>query len=163
MKQGKNQHYWLLKTEPDTFSMDDLMRSPQQSTLWEGVRNYQARNFMRDDMRVSDLAFFYHSSCKVPGIIGTVTITKIGLPDLTACDPQSPYFDPKATLDNPRWWTVQVQFHTRFATPITLHDMKQQPALADMPLLQRGNRLSILPITSSQWKNVMELTCHKTP
>lgn len=160
MKAGKNQRYWLLKTEPDTFSFADLARSPHQSTLWEGVRNYQARNFMRDDMQKGDLAFFYHSSCKEPAIMGVVTITEVGLPDVTAMDPQSPYYDPKASPTDPRWFLVQVQLKTGFQTPITLHTLKQNPALVDMALLKPGNRLSVLPITSDHWKTVMELTCH---
>lgn len=165
MKTRKKPRYWLLKSEPDCFSLTDLERSPKQVTVWDGVRNYQARNFMRDDMQPGDLAFFYHSSCKIPAIVGTVTITKVGIADITALDPKSEYYDPKATPMEPRWYTVQVQFKERFADPVTLQALRQERDLADMALLQRGNRLSILPITPSQWETVKELTCHqlKTP
>lgn len=161
MKPRKNQRYWLLKSEPDSFSIDDLEHSPQQSTVWDGVRNYQARNFMRDEMQIGDLAFFYHSNCKTPGIVGIMTVTQIHVPDVTALDPSSPYYDPKATPSNPRWFTVWVQFKTRFENPVTLQALKQEPALTNMTLLQRGNRLSILPIPPEHWKIVMELTCLK--
>lgn len=157
MKTHKNKHFWLLKSEPDTFSIDDLERSFEQSTLWDGVRNYQARNFMRDDMQQGDLAFIYHSSCKIPAIMGIATVTHINLPDVTAWDPASEYYDPKSTPDNPRWFTVQVQFKRRFRSPITLQTLKETPALAPMALLQRGNRLSILPITEEQWQIILSM------
>lgn len=157
MSAKSQQRYWLFKSEPSTFSITDLANAPKQSTLWDGVRNYQARNFMRDDMQVGDLGFFYHSSCKTPGIMGIVTITQTQQTDITALDPKSPYFDPKATADNPRWITVVVTLKQQFKEPISLETLKAQPKLADMPLLKRGNRLSILPISNQQWHLMLTL------
>lgn len=157
MAPSTKKHYWLFKSEPESFSITDLAKSPKKSTLWDGVRNYQARNFMRDEMQVGDLAFFYHSSCKIPAIMGVVEVTRTQQPDVTALDPQSPYYDPKATPDNPRWITVIVTLKEQFKTPIPLTTLKTLPELADMPLLKRGNRLSILPIAAKEWKMILSL------
>jgi predicted RNA-binding protein with PUA-like domain len=143
--------FWLMKSEPNVFSIDDLMARPNQIEPWEGVRNYQARNFMRE-MAESDLAFFYHSNCKVAGIVGVMKIVKAAYVDDSAFDENSPYFDAKSTVEKPRWWRVDVQFVEKFEQPITLHELKTKSELADFQLVQRGNRLSILPVTEMQWQ-----------
>lgn len=150
-------NYWLMKSEPDTFSIEDLQKAHLQTTSWEGVRNYQARNFMRDEFQVGDLAFFYHSSCKVPGIVGIMEVIRIGEPDKTAWDPKSPYFDPKSTHATPRWYLVDVKLKEKFTTPITLAALKSQPKLSTMQLIQKGNRLSILPLTKAQWQTILKM------
>ncbi|GAB4357268.1 MAG: EVE domain-containing protein [Methylohalobius crimeensis] len=147
--------YWLLKSEPSAFSIDDLARSPHQTDHWDGVRNYQARNFMRDQMRVGDLAFFYHSNCKPPAIVGIVRIVRSGYPDHTAWDPDSPYFDPKSTSDHPRWYMVDVQLERKFSHPVTLPEMKVHPELAEFRLLKKGNRLSVMPVDPEHWHFIL--------
>lgn len=149
--------YWLMKSEPDTFGIDDLMRRPRQTEHWDGVRNYQARNMLRDEMKKGDQAFFYHSSCEEPGIVGVVDIVRAAYPDFTAFDPDSPYFDPKSTPDAPRWFMVDVRFSRKLERTITLAELKLQPTLADFPLLRRGNRLSILPVSAEAWKFILGL------
>lgn len=142
--------YWLMKSEPDEFSIDDLASAPRRITPWSGVRNYQARNFMRDLMEVGDLAFFYHSSCPEPGIAGIVEVASAAYPDATQFDPASPYYDPKATPEKPRWFNVDVKFKrkTRF---LPLKELKGHPELASMLVLKPGNRLSITPVTPREW------------
>ncbi len=149
--------YWLLKSEPNCFSLDDLKHAPNQTTHWDGIRNYQARNFMRDDMQVGDQAFFYHSSCKQPGIVGTMEVIKPAYPDHTAFDPKSEHPDPKSTPESPRWFMVDVRFSQAFKAPITLEILKKHPELEHMKLLQKGNRLSILPITPDEWAFINQL------
>ncbi|MCX8049976.1 MAG: EVE domain-containing protein [Methylohalobius sp.] len=149
--------YWLLKSEPSVFSLDDLARSPKQTVRWDGVRNYQARNFLRDQMHPGDLAFFYHSSCKLPGIVGIVEIVRSGYPDPTAWDKESPYFDPKSLPARPRWFAVDVKLVSRFTRTIALSELRCYPELAGMPLLKRGNRLSVLPIDPKQWNFILSL------
>lgn len=149
--------YWLMKSEPDTFGIDDLMQRPRQTEHWDGVRNYQARNMLRDEMKKGDHAFFYHSSCDEPAIVGIVEIVRASYPDFTAFDPESPHFDPKSTTDSPRWYMVDVRFRRKLRRPITLAELKQQPALVGLPLLRRGNRLSILPISAEEWKYILSL------
>lgn len=153
--------YWLMKSEPDSFSIQDLSRRPTKTEHWDGVRNYQARNFMRDDMRKGDLAFFYHSSCAEPGIAGIVTIAKAAYSDPSARDPKSEYYDPRATADNPVWVMVDVRLKRIFKTPITLSTLRGQKALAKMSLLQRGNRLSIMPVTKKEWDLILKLATGK--
>ena len=148
--------YWLMKSEPAEFSIDDLVAAPGQTTPWFGVRNYQARNFMRDGMRVGDRAFFYHSSCAEPGIAGIVEIAKPAYPDETQFDPKSPYYDPKATRDAPRWLHVDVKL-VRKTKLVTLPMLRATPGLEDMVVLRRGNRLSITPVTPAEWKIVERL------
>jgi predicted RNA-binding protein with PUA-like domain len=150
-------NYWLMKSEPDTFGIDHLQKRPKQTEPWDGVRNYQARNMMRDGMQVGDKAFFYHSNCAEPGIVGIVQIVKAGYPDTTALDPESKYYDPKASKDNPRWFRVDVQFEKKFATTISLSTLKQCPQLEGMAVLARGSRLSITPVTVAQWKFILGL------
>ena len=146
-----------MKSEPDVFSIDDLRQSPGRKEHWDGVRNYQARNFMRDDMKKGDLAFFYHSNCAVPGIAGVVEIAREAYPDFTAFDPQSGYYDPKSDPDKPRWYMVDVRFVRKITPVIALSELKQHRKLQDMRLLQRGNRLSVMPVTASEWQYILDL------
>lgn len=149
--------YWLMKSEPDVFGIDDLHALPKKTDMWEGVRNYQARNMMRDDMRTGELAFFYHSNCKEPGIAGIMKIVRRGYPDFTAFDPDAKYFDPKSDPDNPRWYMVDVRFVRKLKRVITLSELKEHDALADLPLVRRGNRLSIMPISEEHWDFILSL------
>ena len=150
--------YWLLKSEPSCFSLDDLKNAPEQTTPWDGIRNYQARNFMKNDMRVGDEAFFYHSSCTPPGIVGTMTVVREAYPDHTAFDANSDHPDPKSTPENPRWFMVDMQFKQAFSHLIKLEALKQYPELHTMRLLQKGNRLSIMPMTPDEWQFIMNLS-----
>lgn len=149
--------YWLMKSEPDAFGIDDLAQRPNQTEHWDGVRNYQARNMMRDEMRVGDLVFFYHSNCETPAIVGIAKIVKAAYPDFSAWNPESKYFDPKSTPDNPRWFMVDVQWVRKLKRAISLNELKNHPAIEDMPLLRRGNRLSITPVTDEQWQYILDL------
>jgi predicted RNA-binding protein with PUA-like domain len=148
-------NYWLFKSEPSTFSIDDLSLCTNKTEHWDGVRNYQARNFMKD-MKKSDLGFFYHSSCKVPGVAGVVKVTKEAYPDHTSWNKKSPYYDEKSSKDNPRWFMVDVKLVKKFKTLITLEELKSYSTLKDFKLLQKGNRLSILPVTKKQWDFILE-------
>ncbi len=147
--------YWLMKSEPDTYSIDDLKRDKRE--MWDGIRNYQARNMMRDDMRIGDKIFFYHSSCKEPAIVGIAKVASKPYPDPTQFDPDSNYFDPKSSEDAPRWYLVDVQFVRRTKRPITLGELKSHPGLDDMILTRRGNRLSIMPLTDDEWDIVLSM------
>jgi len=149
--------YWLFKSEPDAFSIDDLRGMPGKKDHWDGIRNYQARNMMRDDMKKGDLGFFYHSSCAVPGIVGIVEIVKEAYDDHTALDKKSRYFDPKATSENPRWCMVDVKFKKKFKSVLTLEALKKQKKLASMTLLKKGNRLSIMPVDAKHWDTILSL------
>jgi predicted RNA-binding protein with PUA-like domain len=151
-----------MKSEPDEFSIDDLARARGQTTPWFGVRNYQARNYMRDGMRVGDRAFFYHSSCPDPGIAGIVEVVAPAHPDATQFDPESPYYDAKSTRASPRWLNVDVKLVEKTRL-VALAELRAQPALADMVILRRGNRLSITPVTPSEWKAVVALARAKKP
>lgn len=145
-------NYWLIKSEPDDFSIDDLKNRPGRTEPWDGVRNYQARNFMRDDMRKGDKVFFYHSNCKVPGIVGIASVASRPYPDAKQFDVDSKYFDPKSDPDDPRWILVDVKYdrHTRRVIPLA--EIKQHAhELGDFALTRKGNRLSIMPVTESQW------------
>jgi predicted RNA-binding protein with PUA-like domain len=142
--------YWLMKSEPDEVSIDDLEAAPEQRVPWFGVRNYQARNFMRDAMQVGDLAFFYHSSCAEPGIAGICEVCSEPYPDESQFAEQGPYFDPKSTPENPRWWLRDVHFVAK-SRLIPLAELRLYPELANMRLLARGNRLSIMPVTPGEW------------
>ena len=145
--------YWLMKSEPDVYSIDDLAAAREAISPWEGVRNYQARNFMRA-MRAGDLALFYHSNCKTPGVVGIMKVVRESYPDETAFDPESPYHDPKSRRDAPRWERVDVQYVRHLSRLVTLAQLKQHPALEDLPLVRRGNRLSVMPVTAAQWKTI---------
>jgi predicted RNA-binding protein with PUA-like domain len=142
--------YWLMKSEPDEFSIDDLEKAPKQSTPWFGVRNYLARNFMRDQMALGDKVFFYHSSCPEPGIAGLAVVASVAYPDATQFDKKSKYYDVKATPATPRWMNVDIQF-TQKTRLVTLSELRDCPELAQMPLLMRGNRLSITPVQLVEW------------
>ena len=148
--------YWLMKSEPDEVSIDDVMASPDQTTPWFGVRNYQARNFMRDGMRDGDGVLFYHSSCPEPGIAGLAKVVGGPYPDATQFDQDSKYFDPKATQEQPRWISVDVQ-GTRKTRLLPLAEMRAIAALEDMVVLQKGSRLSITPVTAGQWNTIVKL------
>ena len=154
--------HWLMKSEPDEFSIDDLARAPHRTTSWFGVRNYQARNYMRDDMKVGDLALFYHSSCPDPGVAGIVRVSAPAHPDATQFDPKSDYFDAKATRANPRWDHVDVRLVEKTRL-VALPELRGEPALADMVILRRGNRLSITPVTPGEWKAIVKLAARKPP
>ena len=143
--------YWLMKSEPDEFSIDDLARAPRRGSAWFGVRNYQARNFMRDEMRVGDQVLFYHSSCAQPGIAGLAEVCAAAHPDETQFDPNSKYYDPKATRAAPRWFNVDVRF-VRKTQLLDLAELRRHKELAGMRLLARGNRLSITPVDPGEWK-----------
>ena len=148
--------YWLMKSEPDECSIDDALAAPEQTVPWTGVRNYQARNFMRDTMRVGDGVLFYHSSCPQPGIAGIARVASEAQPDPTQFDPDSPYYDPKSKSDAPRWQLVDVQA-LRKTRLLGLAEMRGVPELADMRVLQRGNRLSITPVTVAEWRRIEQL------
>ena len=148
--------YWLLKSEPEAFSIDDLARSPGRKTCWEGVRNYQARNFMRS-MTAGDEAFFYHSSADPPAIVGVVKIVKEAYPDHYAMDPKSRYFDPKSTSDSPRWVMIDVQLVRKFPRPLPLDVLRRAKGIDNMELLRRGSRLSVQPVREQEWKVIMKL------
>lgn len=148
--------HWLMKSEPDEASIDDLARAPGQVLPWTGVRNYQARNFMRDEMRPGDGVLFYHSSCPQPGIAGLAEIAGAAQPDATQFDPRSPYHDPKATAETPRWVQVPVRL-VRVTRLLGLAEMRAAPQLSTMRVLQRGNRLSITPVTAAEWRTVLGL------
>ena len=144
-------NYWLMKSEPDEFSIDDLVKAPKKTTSWFGVRNYQARNYMRDQMRVGDGVLFYHSSCEVPGIAGIARVASKAHPDLTQFDRKSPYYDPKAKRDDPRWMLVDVKL-VKKTRVMPLEELRTYPELAQMVVLKRGNRLSITPVTEAEWE-----------
>ena len=148
--------YWLMKSEPDEFSIDDLVRARSKTTPWFGVRNYQARNYMRDAMRPGDGVLFYHSSCEVPGIAGFAEVSSAAHPDETQFDPKSPYYDPKSTRESPRWMLVDVKL-VRKTRLLALDEIRAQPQLADMVILRRGNRLSVTPVTAAEWKYIGRL------
>ena len=150
-------NYWLMKSEPDAFSIDDLANKPKQTTPWDGVRNYQAHNMMRDQMKKGDLIFFYHSSCKQPGIVGLATVVTEAYPDFTAFEVKNKYYDPKSDPNKPRWYMVDVQLVRKLKRNISLQELKEYKSLAGIPLLQRGNRLSVMPISKKQWDFILKL------
>lgn len=150
-------NYWLLKTEPSTFSIDDLKSKPQGTDHWDGIRNYQARNLIRDEMRKGDSAFIYHSQCAQPGIVGIANITREAYPDYTAWDPEQHYYDPKSDPDNPRWFMVDVKYKRKLKRVITLSELKGYGELESMALLRKGNRLSVMPVTKAHWEFILSL------
>lgn len=143
--------YWLMKSEPDEASIDDVLAAPNQTTAWTGVRNYQVRNFMRDAMQVGDGVLFYHSSCAEPGIAGLAEVASTSYPDETQFDPASPYFDHKATRETPRWMLVDIRARQKTRL-LSLAEIRQIPELSEMRILQRGNRLSITPVSTQEWQ-----------
>jgi predicted RNA-binding protein with PUA-like domain len=148
-------HYWLMKSEPDAYSIDDLKRD--RTEHWDGIRNYQARNFMMQEMKPGDEVLFYHSSCKVPGVAGVARVCKQAYPDFTAWNPDSKYYDPKSTPEKPRWFMVDVEFVSKFPEVISLTQIRQTPALEGMRLLQKGNRLSIMPVGAEEFRTICKL------
>ena len=155
-------NYWLFKSEPSSFSLDDLKNRPQATEHWDGVRNFQARNFLRDQVKLGDLVFFYHSNIAEPGIVGIAEVVKEGYPDFTAFDPQSKYFDPRSTPDKPSWYMVDVRFLRELPRPVTLAELKGIPSLAGMALLNRS-RLSIQPVREDEWHVIMRLAGIEEP
>ena len=148
-------NFWLMKSEPDEFSIDDLVRAPKKTTPWFGVRNYQARNYMRDHMRVGDGVLFYHSSCEVPGIAGIAKVASAPHPDLSQFDRKSPYYDPKAKRDEPRWMLVDVKL-VKKTRVMPLEELRTYPDLEAMVVLKRGNRLSITPVAADEWEFILK-------
>ena len=149
--------YWLMKSEPGEFSIDDLARRPHQTEPWDGVRNYQARNMMRDEMKVGDSVFFYHSNCDVPGIVGVAEIRREAYPDPTAFDPNNKHFDPKSRPEQPTWFMVDVGFVRKLNRTITLVELKNWSELDGLALVRRGNRLSVMPVSEYQWQFILGL------
>ncbi|MFZ2724928.1 MAG: EVE domain-containing protein [Methylococcaceae bacterium] len=147
-------NYWLLKSEPSQFSIDDLYNRPEKTEPWNGVRNYQARNFLCS-MQLGDLAFFYHSNCNTVGIVGLMQISKTAYPDETAFNPEHIHYDAKSSPEKPRWFQVDVQYLQHFSRTITLQELKQYPQLAEFTLLQRGNRLSVMPVKEMHWQFIL--------
>ena len=154
MPRTAQRRYWLMKTEPGCFSYEDLLASPDQTTYWDGVRNYQARNFLRDDVRVGDGVLFYYSNAEPSGVVGTATVVRAGYPDHTALDPSEDHFDPKSTPENPIWYMVDVRADRRFEHFLALGDLRQVRSLEGMELLRKGSRLSVMPVTAAEWKTV---------
>lgn len=151
--------FWLMKTEPDECSIDDFAKDPNKPIRWDGVRNYQARNFIRD-MGLGDQVLIYHSSCKNIGIAGIVTVAKGAYPDPSQFDRHSPYFDSKSTHDNPRWSAVDLVFHCKFSSVLSLHAIKNIDAMHNSPLVKKGNRLSVQPLSQSEWDALLH-ACEK--
>lgn len=150
-------NYWLMKSEPGEFGIDDLALRPDQTEPWDGVRNYQARNMMRDQMKIGDGVFFYHSNCEVPGIVGRAEIAREAYPDPTAFDPHHKHYDPKSRPEQPAWLMVDVRFVRKFRRTITLAELKDHPELEGLALVRRGNRLSIMPVSEAQWDFILSL------
>jgi predicted RNA-binding protein with PUA-like domain len=156
-EESRRMNYWLLKSEPDTFSIDDLRRRPGRKEAWDGVRNYQARNFIRDSMREGDGVFFYHSSCAVPGIVGIARVASVARPDPSQFNPESPYFDPGSSPESPRWFLVDVQYERHLQHSITLQQLKTHAdQLAGLALLNRS-RLSVMPVARAHWEYILTL------
>ncbi len=149
--------YWLMKSEPNAYSIDDLAKEKKQTTFWDGVRNYQARNMLRDDIKVGDHVFFYHSNAKPMAIVGTAKVVKSGYADHTAFDKNEKHFDPKSDADNPTWYMVDIQLIQKYETPVTRDELKAEPKLEGMVLLQKGSRLSVQPVTAAEWKIIHKL------
>jgi predicted RNA-binding protein with PUA-like domain len=151
--------YWLFKSEPDAFSIDDLAARAAAGEPWDGVRNYQARNMLRDQMRIGDGVLFYHSNCRVPGVVGLAEVSSTAYPDATAFDPQAHYFDAKSDPEHPRWYLVEIRYRRHLTRTIALTELKDHAdgPLADMPLVRRGNRLSVMPVTAQQWAFILGL------
>jgi predicted RNA-binding protein with PUA-like domain len=147
--------YWLMKSEPDAYSIDNLKNDQREP--WDGIRNYQARNMMRDDMKVGEQIFFYHSNCKQPGVVGIARVASAPYPDKTQFDKKSKYFDAKSDKDNPRWILVDVEFVEKLSRTITLAEIKAEKSLADMILTRKGNRLSIMPVAKKHWDKIRRL------
>ena len=153
--------YWLMKTEPTTYSIEDLEKESNQTTCWEGVRNYQARNLLRDDIQEGDRVLFYHSACKEPAVVGTATVSRPGYPDSHAFDKRSKYYDAKSDPENPRWFMVDVKLEQKFDAPVTLASLREKASLKDMMLLQKGSRLSVQPVKKKEFDIVLKMAKSK--
>lgn len=161
-KQADGKHrYWLMKSEPTVFSITDLEKARDKTTCWDGVRNYQARNFLRDDIKPGDLVLFYHSNCEPSAIAGIAEVVKAGYPDHTAFDPEDPHYDPKSKKSEPTWYMVDIKHVQTFKTPLDLNLLRAEAGLAKMALLQKGSRLSVQPVSESEWKIVLKLADRK--
>lgn len=157
MSKQPEQKFWLFKSEPDVFAIEDLERAPKKTTFWDGVRNYQARNFLRDQIHVGDGVLFYYSSSDPLGIAGTATVVKAGYPDHTAFDPKDPHYDEKSDPEKPTWFMVDIKLARKFDRLLTREQLQKTPALKGMVLLQRGSRLSIQPVTPAEWQTILKL------
>jgi predicted RNA-binding protein with PUA-like domain len=153
----KMRRYWLMKTDPDTFSWSDLAKAPQQTTRWDGVRNYEARNYLRDEVGVGDFVLFYHSRSDPPAVVGVAKVVRSGYPDPTQFDRKSRHFDPDANPANPRWFAVDIQLDHPLARPAALEGLRRTPGLEEMVLLRKGSRLSVQPVTAKEWTIVVSL------
>ena len=153
---AKQKKHWLFKTEPTTYSIHDLAKEPKKTTCWEGVRNYQARNMLRDDVQKGDAVLLYHSGAKPPAAVGTASVARAGYPDHYAWNPKSKYYDDKSDEDNPRWFMVDVKLDRIFAQPVTLPELREMKPLAKMVLLRKGSRLSIQPVTAKEFEAIVK-------
>ncbi len=149
--------YWLVKSEPSAFSIDDLVKSKNKTTHWDGVRNYQARNFMRDEMKKGDLVLFYHSNANPTAVVGYCEVVKEGYPDFTAFDPEDKHYDPKSNMEKPTWMMVDIKLKKKFKNPVTLAEIKENPKLQKMKLVQRGNRLSVMPVEEKEFNEILKM------
>ena len=149
--------YWLMKTEPTTYSIEDLEKESNQTTCWEGVRNYQARNLLRDDIQEGDRVLFYHSACKEPAVVGTAIVSRPGYPDSHAFDKRSKYYDAKSDPENPSWFMVDVKLEQKFDAPVTLASLREKASLKEMVLLQKGSRLSVQPVKKKEFDIVLKM------
>jgi len=149
--------YWLVKSEPSEFSIDDLAKSKHKTTYWDGVRNYQARNFMRDDMKLGDYVLYYHSNTDPTAVVGVCKVVKEGYPDFTAFDPDDKHYDPKSKKENPSWIMVDIKLVKKFKSPVTLVQIKENPKLKEMRLVQRGNRLSVMPTAKKEFEVILKM------
>lgn len=154
--------YWLFKSEPEAFSIDDLARAPGQTTFWDGVRNYQARNMLRDEVQTGDGVLFYHSNAAPPAIVGTAVVVRAGYPDHTAWDRRSAHPDPKSTAENPIWYMVDIRWERSFQRPLSLEELRATPVLKAMELLRRGSRLSIQPVRPAEWKAILQMAAERS-
>lgn len=152
----QERRYWLMKSEPDTFSIDDLAKAPKRTTCWDGVRNYQARNFMRE-MKIGDRVLFYHSNTDPPAAVGVAEVVRTSYPDPTQFDKRDPHFDPASDPARPRWEMVDIKLVQKFATPLPLDLLRRQPQLKSMALLRKGSRLSVQPVTQAEWNHILKL------
>jgi predicted RNA-binding protein with PUA-like domain len=149
--------YWLMKTEPTTYSIDDLAKEKNQTTCWEGVRNYQARNLLRDEIKKGDRVLFYHSACKEPAVVGTAIVSKSGYPDHFAFDSKSKYYDKKSDPEDPTWYMVDIKLEKRFDQPVTLKQLRERAGLKEMMLLQKGSRLSVQPVRKNEFETILKM------
>jgi len=149
--------YWLMKSEGDCYPIDSLEKAENQTTYWDGVRNYQARNYLRDEIKIGDGVLFYHSNSEPTGVFGVCEVVKEGYPDFTAFDSENNHYDPKSTLENPTWYMVDIKLVKKLKNPVTLQDIKANPKLSDMKLVQKGNRLSVMPVTKEEFNEIIKM------